>query len=124
MISTARIYLFNVKYENKDWLSISDCDKLSGQIAQLIKNGIPQLKFKNLQIFNIYKNEVCGNEIHINKIKFEEQRILTKDNIIKLRNELRKQLSRISHFTFEQIHVVNDEFSERITPAYLGVLNV
>ena len=124
MISTARIYILNIKYNNEEWLSISSCDKLSGQIAQLIKTGIPLLKFKNLQVFNIYKNEMCSNEIHINKIMYDGRRTLMKDDVMKIRDGLKKQLEKIAHFTFTQILVINDEFSERITPAYLGVLNV
>jgi hypothetical protein len=124
VISTARVYVFNIKYENKEWLSISDCDRLSGQIAQLIKTGIPQFKFKNLQIFNVFKNETCSNEIHFNKIKYDDKRILSKNDVMKLRDDLRKHLNRITQLTYDQILVINDEFSERISPAYLGELNV
>ena len=113
-----------MKYENKEWLSISDCDKLSGQLASLIKIGIPLLKFKNIQIFNVYKNEMCSNEIHINKLMYDGRRTLIKDDVAKIRDDLKKQLGRIANLNYEQLLVINDEFSERITPAYLGVLNV
>ena len=121
MLSNARIYLFGVIYKGQSWLSISDCDQLSGMIANIIKNNIPQLKFKNLQIFNIC-NKKTSNEIHINKILYNERKILNKTDIAELRLALQTQLKKIQQLTFEQIHVINDEFSERISPNYLTEL--
>jgi len=87
----------------------------------LFKNNIPQLKFKNLQIFNIC-NKKTSNEIHINKILYNERKILNKTDIAELRLALQTQLKKIQQLTFEQIHVINDEFSERISPNYLTEL--
>jgi len=124
MISSARIYLLEVQYQNKTWLSITDCDKLSGMIANLIKTRIPALTFKNLQFYNTYESvkNITSCEIHINKLKYNEQRVLTKDDISVIRRDLKKYLMTIPHFTFTQVHVINDEFSGRITPLYLPEL--
>lgn len=118
MISSARIYIFNVMYQGANWISISGCDQLSGMMANYMSSGISKLSFKNLQFINIYKNYTTSFEIHVNKIQYDGRRVLTKDDMTVLRESLRKELGKIPYLTFDQVLVINDEFTSTVAPAY------
>ena len=119
MLSTARIYIFNIDYKNKKWIDNLLSNELAGLIANKLKQSLQELEFKNLQIFNVYKNYLYSSEIHINKIRFNKRKVLLKDDINQLRLKLIKCLNTISTFKFEQIHIVNDEFSKQSTDAFI-----
>jgi len=110
MLSNARIYIFKISYQNSTWLTFRQSDLLSGLISQMLLTGIKELKFKNIEIINVYEEKIHNVEIHINKISYDNDRILSKEQISFLRNRLRGQFKKIVQFKFEDILVVNDEF--------------
>lgn len=120
MISTARIYLFHIIYKGKTWISLIDANELSSIMARILSSSMPQFKFKNIQIINSLKSQIASSEVHINKIRYDNKKILTKDDIALLRKQLTANLTKIPHFLYDQIHVVNDEFSREPSVAFLG----
>ena len=54
ILSSARVYIFGVKYKTKEWLSVLDCNELSGLLANLLKANIPELVPKNIQIIKLH----------------------------------------------------------------------
>jgi hypothetical protein len=119
MLSSARIYIFNLQYKNNKWIDNLNANELAGLIANVMKVSLSDLEYKNLQIFNVFKNNLYSSEMHINKIKFKKRKILLKEDIAELRKKLAGCLNSISTLKFEQIHVVNDEFSKQPTDGYL-----
>lgn len=112
MLSNARIYIFNVEYQNKRWLSIQQTNQLTGLMALMFSNGIKDFTFKNIQIINVYneKSNSFSCQIHINKISYYNNRILPKEHIAELRSKIRGQLKKILQLKFEEVLIVNDEF--------------
>ena len=113
MLSNSRIYVFNIYYKNSNWLDILAANELSGLIATIFKIAVPDLSYKNMQFINSYKNEKTNCEIHFNKLKYQDRRILTKEDIKELRTILHTQLNSLKNLKYEQIHIVNDEFSTK-----------
>ena len=118
-LSSSRIYLFGVVYKEKQWLDLLDANELSGLLANVIKNNIPELRLKNIQILNAYKTHLGKCEIHLNKIKYNNERILDKNTVSELLKILKAQFNKIKYFNYEQIHFVNDEFSTLPSVAFL-----
>jgi hypothetical protein len=119
ILSSSRIYFFGVIYKQHQWLSLLDANELSGLLANEIKDNIPDLKPKNIQIINVYKSGVGKCEIHINKIKYKEERTLDKDVIAELLKVLRAQFAKIKNFSYDQVHFVNDEFTRQPSAGFL-----
>ena len=119
MLSSARIYIFNVIYQNTSWLSITQTDQLSGSIANLLTLAMPDLQFKNIQITNVYDQNKHGSQIHINKITYKRNRTLSKEYIAEVQVRIKNQLKKISLLKFENVLVVNDEFELKSTPGLL-----
>jgi hypothetical protein len=119
MLSNSRIYLFEVQYKNKTWLEVLDTNQLSGIIANLLKENIPELSYKNLDFINVFEENVYTCQIHINKLKYKNQRIISKDDIKELRKKLVEQFKNIQQFSFKQLHVVNDEFSKQPSAGFM-----
>lgn len=119
MLSNSRIYIFKVSYKGSFWLSVLDANELSGMMANILKYGITDLKFKNIQFINDYKDEEYSCEVHLNKLKYKEKRILNKADMKELQSKLRGQLNKINNFKYEQIHIVNDEFSRIPSTGFL-----
>jgi len=123
-LSNSRIYLFIVTYKNQNWISKEDANQLSSLIADKIKIGIPDLSFKNIRFINVYESNHYSLEFHINKIKYKERRILIKRDVRELRNKINAQFKTIDDFSYEQIHVVNDEFSRIPTVGFIKEENL
>ena len=85
MLSNSRIYIFNVEYQNTDWLTISQTDQLSGLIANLLSHSMPDFKFKNIEFINVCDLNKHNCQIHINKITYKNTRTLSKQYISELR---------------------------------------
>ena len=119
MLSNSRIYIFKISYKGKEWISSLDANELSSLLANIIKTSIKDLKIKDIKIINSYRSGIYSSEIHIDKLKYRERRILSKEQISELRKILRQQLRKINEFTYEQIHIVNDEFTRKPTEAFL-----
>lgn len=119
MLSNSRIYIFGVIYRGETWLSSLNCNALAAMISDIIKANIKNLSFKNIVIINVYKDDSYACEIHIEKLKYDDLRVLDKDQVKKLRFDLMNQLTKINGFTYSEIHVVNDEFSKMSSPAFL-----
>jgi len=121
MISSSRVYIFNVSYKNSTWLSFKQTDELSGLIALMLSTGIKDFTFKNIQFVNVYEmNGSYNAQIHINKFTYYKQKILSKDFIAELRNEIRAQLNKILQLKFDNVLIVNDEFDIKPTSGLLG----
>jgi len=119
MLSNSRIYLFGVKYKDEEWISSLNANELSNLIGNIIKTSIEDFEIKDIKIINTYKGENYSCEIHIDKLKYRERRILSKELIRELGKILRDQLKKINNFSYEQMHIVNDEFSRKPTDAFL-----
>ena len=119
MLSHARVYIFNVTYYDFAWVDILKADQLAGVIGQTLHLGIPDLTFKNLQFVNVHDFEKHTCQIHINKITYKKQTILPKEYVAELRMMIKGQLNKIYKLKFDQIHVVNDEFTFKSTPGFL-----
>jgi len=119
MISSARIYIFNVIYRDSNWLSVMEVNQLAGLMSQTLSHGLKELTYKNLQFINVYDKIKYGVQIHINKISYKKQRILPKEAIADLRSKLRGQLKKIPFFKFQDVLIVNDEFDFKPTPGFL-----
>jgi len=119
MLSNSRIYIFGVKYKKKVWLEILDTNELAGTISNIFSSSIPELEFKSIQIFNCFEEGGHSCEIHINKLKYKERRIIEKEDIRELRKKLMQQLKKIPLLIYEQLHIVNDEFSKQPSSGFL-----
>ena len=119
MLSNSRIYIFGIEYKGEKWISSLDANELSNLIGDIIKTSIDDLKIKDIKIINVYDSGNYSSEIHIDKLKYRERRILSKDLIKQLRKIFRQQLRKINNFEYEQMHIVNDEFSKKPTDAFL-----
>jgi hypothetical protein len=123
MLSSARVYVFGINYKNSDWLCELQANQLAGTICQLFTDGIPYFTFKNLNFINVYNttsiNKKYGCELHIEKIMYKENKILSKEYIMDLRGRLRGQLRKVSLLKFGNILVVNDEYDFTATSGYL-----
>ena len=119
MLSNSRIYIFNIKYKEKTWLEILDTNQLSGLIANMLKSGVPDLSFKNIEFINTFEDNKYCCQIHINKLKYREKRVIPKDEVKDLSKKVTNQLKKIQFFVFEQLHVVNDEFSRQPSTGFL-----
>lgn len=119
MLSNSRVYIFGIEYKGEKWISSLDANELSNSLSNIIKTSITDLKVKDIKIINVYNSENYSSEIHIDKLKYKERRVLSKDLIKELRKILKEQLKKINNFVYEQIHVVNDEFSRKPTDAFL-----
>jgi hypothetical protein len=120
MLSSARIYIFKVIYQNSNWLSIKQSNQLAGLMAQMLSTGVKELTFKNIQFINVFEAEKYGTQIHINKITYNKQRVLSKEQIAELRMKVRAQLKKILQFKFEDVLIINDEFEFKSTSGYVG----
>jgi len=124
MLSCARIYVFCVEYQKTNWLTIGQANQLAGLIAQMFSTGIKELTFKNVQFVNVYENKKQDNkfstQIHINKITYYKQKILSKEQVAELRTKIKNQLKKILQLNFEDVLVVNDEFEFKSTQGFAG----
>jgi len=120
MLSSARIYIFEVIYQNSNWLTFSQANQLSGLISQMLTTGIKELTFKNLQFINVYEEEKYSCQIHINKITYKKTRILPKEHIAELRMRIRGQLKKVLQLKFSDVLIVNDEFEFKSTSGFIG----
>jgi hypothetical protein len=120
MLSCARIYIFKVSYQNTTWLSYKQTNQLSGLMAQMLSTGIKELTFKNIQFINVHDSEKYGCQIHINKIIYEKNKVLSKEKIAELRTRIRQQLKKILQLKFEEVLIVNDEFDFKSTPGFIA----
>ena len=119
LLSSSRIYIFGVEYQGENYLTILQANELSGLIANILKAAMPEFLYKNIQIINKYEEDEFTCELHINKIKYKERRVLSKEASRELYRNLRKQLKKINGFKFAQLHSVNDEFSREPSVGYL-----
>lgn len=92
---------------------------MSGSMANILSHGITELQFKNIQFINVYEHDEYSCEIHINKLKYKGRRIINKDDIKVLRRDLIDQLKKINNFSYEQLHVVNDEFTKQPSVGFM-----
>jgi hypothetical protein len=120
MLSSARIYIFKVVYQNSIWLTVKQTNQLAGLMAQMLSTGIPDLTFKNIQFIDVFDSKGYGSQIHINKITYKKFKTLSKEDIAELRNKLRGQLKKIMQFKFEDVLIINDEFEFKSTPGFIG----
>ena len=123
MLSSSRVYIFEVNYKNSTWLNFQQADELAGLIAQMLSTGIKDLTFKNLQFINVYDFHGMNRystQIHINKFTYYKQKILSKELIAELRTKIKAQLKKILQLKFEDVLIVNDEFDMKPTAGLLG----
>ena len=118
-LSNSRIYIFKILYKQKKWFEILDTNALSGLMANILSHGIPELQYKNIQFINTYEDEKYSCEIHINKLKYKGRRTIEKKDIKILRDDLITQFRKINNFSFEQLHIINDEFSRQPSVGFL-----
>lgn len=119
MLSNSRFYIFKVVYKTQYWLDILYANELSGLIGNILKDGLPEMKFKNLQFINVYEYGNFNCEIHINKLLYKGRRIIQKQDSSRLCRKLAGQLKKINEFDFDQIQLVNDEFSRQPSTGFL-----
>ena len=119
MLSNSRFYIFKIRYKEQYWLDILSANELAGLIANTLKDGLPELQFKNLQFINVYENDLFNCELHINKLKYKNKRIIAKEDSGKLCRKLAGQLSKINQFSYKEIQLVNDEFSKQPSIGFL-----
>ena len=119
MISHSRIYIFKVLYKRSGWVGQLAANELSGAIGNIVKHDMPDFAFKDLKIINVCKGDEHSSEIHMDKLKYKQRRVIDKADIAVLRKDLARQLSKINGFEYEQLHVVNDEFTQIPSSGYL-----
>jgi hypothetical protein len=125
MLSSSRVYIFKVEYQNSNWLSFKQANQLAGLIAMMLSTGIKDFTFKNLQFINVYSSNThgigeYGVQIHINKFTYYKQKILSKERIAELRNKIRIQLKKILQLKFQDVLIVNDEYDMKPTSGLFG----
>jgi hypothetical protein len=125
MLSCARVYVFCVEYQKSTWLTFNQANELAGLIAQMFSTGIKELTFKNIQFINVYQtyhdekqDNKFGTQIHINKITYYKQKILSKEQVAELRTKIKNQLKKVLQLKFEDVLVVNDEFEFKSTQGF------
>lgn len=119
MLSNSRIYIFGTQYKGENWFSILKANELTGLMANKLNAAIPELKFKNIQVINHYVNGSFNSEIHINKLKYNELRVIPKKEVKKLQRRIVEQLRTINDFSYNVIDVVNDEFTRQPSTGFL-----
>jgi predicted ATP-dependent Lon-type protease len=123
MLSNARIYVFDLVYQNSNWLSEHNANQLAGTMSQLFTTGIEYFTFKNLNFINAYESSIdkikYSCQLHIEKIIYKENKILCKEYIAELRSKIKGQLKKISLLKFGSILIVNDEFNFASTSGFL-----
>jgi hypothetical protein len=124
MLSNARIYVFDISYNNSVLLSELQINQLAGTVSHLLSTGVNYLTFKNLNFINlceVKKDSIrYTSQLHIEKIVYKENKILSKQFMAELRSQIRGQLKKISLFKFGQILIVNDEFDFKSTSAFFN----